>query len=69
MTFDKAKFYTAVRSTLLGPTLDPGEVSGCEAILTAMDGTSVSHCAYALATAYKETNRKMVPVIEAVCRA
>ena len=65
MTFDKAMFYKTVRSTLLGPTLDDGEVAGCEAILAAMAGTPLSHCAYALATAYKETARKMTPVIEA----
>ena len=64
-TFDKAAFYKSARSTLLGPSLDDGEVSGCEAILTAMAGTPISHCAYALATAYKETARKLVPVIEA----
>lgn len=65
MTFDKAAFYKSVRATLLGLTLDDGEVAGCEAILTAMAGAPLSHCAYALATAYKETARKMVPVIEA----
>lgn len=31
----EAKFFDAVRAGLLGPTLSPGEVSGCSAILTA----------------------------------
>ena len=49
--FDKAPFYTALRKGLLGPTIEPNELQGCEAILAAMDGTPLSHCAYALATA------------------
>lgn len=65
MTFDKAAFYKVVRSTILGPTLDDGEVQGCEAILGAMEGLPLSHCAYALATAYHETARTMQPVREA----
>jgi hypothetical protein len=63
--FDKAKFYSAVRATVLGPTLEQHEVEGCEAILTAMAGVPLSHCAYALATAAWETNRTMQPVREA----
>ena len=63
--FDKAAFYKAVRGGILGPKLEQNEVDGCEAILTAMAGTPLSHCAYALATAYHETARTMQPVREA----
>lgn len=62
---DKAAFYAALRHGILGPTIEPNELQGCEAILTAMDGTPLSHCAYALATAYHETARTMQPVREA----
>jgi len=65
MSFDKGAFYTAVRHGILGPTIEPNELAGCEAILAAMEGTPVSHCAYALATAFKETNGTMQPVSEA----
>lgn len=63
--FDKEPFYKAVRADLLGPTLSQNEVDGCEAILSAFDGLPLSWCAYALATAYHETNRTMQPVREA----
>ncbi|CAB4120774.1 hypothetical protein UFOVP5_11 [uncultured Caudovirales phage] len=62
---DKSAFYASVRAGILGPTLEPGEFTGCEAILTAMAGLPVAHCAYALATAYHETARTMQPVREA----
>jgi len=62
---DKEAFYKAVRAGILGPKLEPNEVQGCEAILTAMAGAPLSHCAYALATAYHETARTMQPVVEA----
>ncbi len=63
--FDKAAFYQVVRGGILGPKLEPNEVEGCEAILGAMQGLPVAHCAYALATAYHETARTMQPVREA----
>lgn len=62
---DKAAFYQSVRKGILGPTLEQSEVDGCEAILTAMAGLPLSHCAYALATAFHETARTMQPVREA----
>ena len=65
MMFDKGQFYASVRHGILGPTIEPNELAGCEAILTAMAGTPLSHCAYALATAYHETARTMQPVREA----
>lgn len=60
----EARFFDAVRAGLLGPTLSPGEVSGCSAILTAMAGTPLAWTAYALATAYKETAHTMQPIAE-----
>ena len=62
---DKGKFYAAARTGILGPTLEQNEVDGCEAILTAMAGLPLAHCAYGLATAYHETARTMQPVREA----
>jgi len=61
---DKAAFFAVVRQGILGPTLAPEEVSGCEAILDAMAGTPRSWCAYALATAYHETAHTMQPISE-----
>lgn len=60
-----AAFFNVLRNGLLGPTLDKTEVSGCEAILSACHGWPISHVAYALATAYHETNATMLPVREA----
>jgi putative chitinase len=62
---DKQAFYAALRGGILGPRLEPDEVSGCEAILLAMEGAPLAHCAYAFATAYHETNATMHPVREA----
>ena len=62
---DKEAFYKSVRGGILGPKLEDNEVSGCEAILAAMAGAPLSHCAYALGTAFKETNGTMQPVVEA----
>jgi putative chitinase len=62
---NKELFYKSVRETVLGPKLEQNEIDGCEAILAAMEGALLSHCAYALATAYHETARTMKPVREA----
>lgn len=65
MTLAKADaFFTALRSGLLGPTLSAQEVDGCNAILKAMDGSPISHTAYALATTFHETASTMQPVPE-----
>ena len=61
---DRQIFFTAVRSTILGPTLDQDEVAGCEAILDAMGDLPISWTAYALATAYHETAGTMQPIKE-----
>lgn len=61
---DRAAFFTDLRKGILGPKLDQGEVDGCDAILTAMVGTPLSWCAYALATAYHETAHTMQPISE-----
>lgn len=64
MSFNISVFFSAVRSGLLGPKLDEGEVNGCEAILEAMAGMPVSWAAYALGTAYHETAHTMLPIKE-----
>lgn len=63
MTLDRAAFFTTARSRL-GP-LKTAQVEGIEAILSAIDGLPLSWQAYALATAWHETNRTMQPVREA----
>ncbi len=63
--FDKGAFYKAIRGKLFGASLDTSEVEGCEAVLGACEGLPLSHTAYALATAYHETNATMKPVREA----
>ena len=62
-TFDKSKFYTNVRTKF--QPLAQVQVNGFEAILAATDGQPLSHRAYALATAWHETNKTMQPVREA----
>lgn len=62
---NKQAFYKSIRNGILGPTLDDDEINGCEAILAAMEGAPLANCAYALATAYHETNATMQPVEEA----
>jgi putative chitinase len=59
-----AAFFDALRQGLLGPTLTAEEVAGCNAILTAMEGSPLSWTAYALATAYHETASTMKPIRE-----
>lgn len=61
---DRGVFFKGVRAGLLGPTLSQDEVDGCNAILDAMAGSPLAHCAYALATAYKETAHTMHPIKE-----
>lgn len=61
---DRGVFFKGVRAGLLGPTLTQDEVDGCNAILDAMAGSPLAHCAYALATAYKETAHTMHPIKE-----
>ena len=58
-------FFDRMRAGVLGPTLDDGEVKGCNAILAAMEGAPLADTAYALATAYRETAGTMQPVAEA----
>jgi predicted chitinase len=66
---DPKIFFDAVRGTksapgILGPTLEPNEVAGCNALLAACDGWPVSWAAYAFATAYHETGGTMQPIKE-----
>lgn len=67
---DRAKFYTALRrreSGLFGTSLSQHQVDGMDGVLDAFashgDGKADT-LAYALATVYHETGRKMVPVRE-----
>ncbi|MEG3175847.1 hypothetical protein U1872_06365 [Sphingomonas sp. RB3P16] len=63
-----AAFFTALRGgKLLGPTLDQGEIDGCNEILSAAGARDwpLSWIAYALATAYHESAHTMEPVVEA----
>lgn len=61
----EAKFFDMLRAgKMLGPTLSPSEVSGLSAILSAMQGAPLAWTAYALGTAYKETNHTMQPINE-----
>lgn len=61
---DKAKFYATFRAKA-GGKLTPEQVRGTDAILDAISGSPLAWAAYELATAYHETNGKMLPVIEA----
>ncbi len=58
------KFFDSVKAGILGPTLSADEVSGCNAILEAMDGAPLAYTAYALATAFHETASTMQPIKE-----
>jgi Chitinase class I len=66
---DRTKFFAALRSenSVFGGSLSKEQVAGIEGILDAMlavgDGQAKT-LAYALATAYHETGRRMVPVRE-----
>lgn len=61
---DPAKFFTTLRAKA-GGKLTPEQVRGTEAVLGAAAGLPLSHAAYMLATAWHETNAKMLPVREA----
>jgi putative chitinase len=61
---DRKAFFDSCRAGVMGPTLEPGEVSGASAILDAMQGTYTSWCAYALGTAWHETAHTMQPIKE-----
>ena len=60
-------FYSTVRHTLFGGKLNQAQVDGMEGILNAFDthgDGKADTLAYAMATAYHETGRRMVPVRE-----
>lgn len=62
---DPQAFFAELRkSKAMGPTLSAGEVSGCEAILTACKHWRASWAAYGLATAHLETAGTMQPIKE-----
>ncbi len=57
-------FFNKMRGGLLGPSLEPSEVEGLNAILDACKGLPASQTAYCLATAYHETAHTMQPIKE-----
>lgn len=57
-------FFAHLRDGILGPTLSPGEVSGCEAITHAFGQFPLADVAYALGTAFLETGGSMQPIKE-----
>lgn len=64
---DRAKFYSAVRTSLFGGSLQQNEVDGCEAIINAFEAAGLKDdrwLAYMLATALHETARTMQPIEE-----
>jgi putative chitinase len=61
---DRKRFYDLMRAGILGPTLSPGEVSGTNALLDALEGLPLSWAAYALATTYHEVAGTMQPIHE-----
>ena len=58
------KFFDCCRKTVMGPTLEPKEVSGANAVLEAMEGLPKAWVAYALSTAWHETAHTMQPIKE-----
>jgi len=60
---NRAAFYKVVRSKL--GALKQSQVEGFEAVLDAVEGLPLSWQAYALATAWHETAKTMLPVREA----
>ena len=67
--FEPKVFFDNVRGVpkapgILGPTLEPGEVAGCNALLATCEGWPISWTAYAMATAYHETKGTMLPIHE-----
>lgn len=61
---DRAKFFNTFRAKA-GGKLEADQVVGIEAIMNACNGLPLSWMSYALATAWHETNAKMLPVREA----
>lgn len=61
---DRAIFFATIRRKS-GAPLTPSQVSGMGAILDIIAGSPLAWAAYMLATAWHETNAKMIPVREA----
>lgn len=67
MTLDRATFFAFARNAPFGGRLTAEQVQGCEAIFDVWDrdGTGDDrHLAYILATVFRETGGRMVPVRE-----
>lgn len=69
---DREAFHHFVRDSLFGGHLTPAQIEGIDGILDAFathGGGRLDTLAYALATAYHETGRRMVPVREGFARS
>lgn len=64
MTITLSKFYNDIRQSLFDGKLTADQVKGMDAIIAAGADLDPRWLAYALATAYHETGRAMVPVME-----
>jgi putative chitinase len=64
MPFVSRLFFDACRAGILAPRIEPNEVEGCNALLTAFAAKPLSWCAYALGTAFHETGGNMSPNVE-----
>lgn len=64
MTITLSTFYNSVRPSLFDGKLTAEQVKGMDAIIAAGTDLDLRWLAYALATAYHETGRKMMPVSE-----
>lgn len=60
---DVAKVLATIRARL--SKLSTSQVRGINVVLAAADGLPLSYAAYMLATAWHETNKTMLPVVEA----
>ncbi len=66
ITFDKEKFFDTLRTSLFRKGFKPAQVAGIEAVIDNMKHRPTSWIAYALATAYHETNKNMKPNAESI---
>lgn len=63
-TYHLKTFYDHIRSSLFGGSISAEQVKGIDAIIDAGASLDSRWLAYALATAYHETGRRMVPIVE-----
>jgi putative chitinase len=63
-TYHLKTFYNDIRPSLFDGSLTADQVRGMDAIIEASASLDSRWLAYALATAYHETGRRMVPIVE-----